>query len=727
MNRVVSSIGAQASTEPPPFRVKHFKRIVRLVCRNRGLLALGMLSTVVFACLHTISIGAAFPVFRILLEEEGLHSWVNRTVASQRLDMSIGVPTEDGSARITKIDSKSRTYAKGLRVGSLITDVQNRHVSELFRELAHGAVGSTVTVQTSLDSRTTEVQLELGELGWSMVSLRWSASLLGTNADTQRLETLKLLLFGLIGLVVAANVFRYIGEVLMARAVLEAMMQLRGDLYERTLHLPISFFAGQPTADLVGRFVQDIQEVQRGMLTLLSKFTREPLRAMFVLGLCLTLDWRMTLALLIVAPVTGLMFWRVGKRVKRSNRRLLQGYGEMIGALTASLQNLRVVKAYTAENHERERLKAVDRRVLRQQLSLAKLQAFVSPAMETVVVVAVSFLTLWLASRVLSHQMSISEFATLGLALAMVFDPLRKLTDVYVRVQRSTAGAERIFRILDHPVESEAKSGEIDLDELKGNIEFRNVCFTYSGADTPALKNVSLKIVKGETIALVGPNGCGKTTLISMIPRLLNPDSGSVLFDGVDLATSTLRSLRKQIGLVTQDAVVFAGTPIENIAYGQSEIDEDAVRDAARRASAEEFIEKIPGGFHAILAERGTSLSGGQRQRLAIARAIFRDAPILIFDEATSQVDSQSEWKIQKALQKFAEDRTTIIIAHRLSTIQFADRIVVMDNGRILDMGSKDELFDRCPLFRTLCETQGDDTPKKTDHGLDEAVQEHSS
>ncbi len=711
MNHTVSSIGAQANTQPARFRAKHFRRMVALACRRRALLAVGLLATVVFACLHTVSIGAAFPVFKILLEDEGLRGWSNRTVAGQRLGLVLATPSEAETLLVTKVGAETPAAEAGLRAGDRIQDGSARSIQRLLHDLAHVDVGTAVPIRVTAAGEGNApkvIQSHPDELDRSMWWLRWATSFVGDQAETDRMHVLKYLLVGLVLIVVLANIFRYIGEVFIAKAVLEAMMRLRGELYERTLHLPLSFFAGQATADLVGRFVQDIQEIQRGMLTLLSKFIREPLRAVFVLGLAFALDWRMTMTLLLVAPLTGLLFWRVGLRVKRSNRRLLQAYGEMIGTLTASLHNLRVVKAYTAEDRERERLRGVDVRVMNQQLRLAKLQAFVSPAMETVVVFVGSLLTVWLASRVLEHQMKISTFATLGIALTMVFDPLRKLTDVYVRVQRSTAGAERIFQVLDHPIESEDHPRHTDVGPLQNAIEFVNATYTYPGADAAALTGVNLAIRKGETVAFVGPNGCGKTTLVSMLPGLLVPDDGMVLYDGIDLRDATLKSLREQFGLVTQDAVVFAGTPAENIAYGQTHIDESAVRNAAKHASADEFIENIPGGFGAALAERGTSLSGGQRQRLAIARAIFRAAPILIFDEATSQVDSESELKIREAVQEFSQGRTTIIIAHRLSTIQFADRIVVMDAGRIIDSGTRNELFERCTLFRTLCETQFD-------------------
>ncbi len=710
MNPMLISVDAKAKTPKARFRARELRRIIALVFRYRVTLMFGLAATVAFACLHTASVGGAFPIFKLLLEEEGLQGWTDRTIAGARLGVHFAPPAADRRIALIGLDSDSLLYRQGLRPGNRVWDAQGRSAAELLSDLAHVGTGEAISVQTDSvtdsSSQPGSLTLQPGDLDASLGLLRWVASFIPGNADQDKFRTLMCLLAGLVALIVLGNVFRYFGEVLIAEAILRAMMRLRSDLYERTLHLPMSFFSGKPTSDLVGRFVQDIQEIQRGMLSFFSKFIREPLRAVFILGLALTLDWRLTLTVVVVTPLAVVVFWRIGRSVKKSNRKLLKAYGRMIGALTASLENLRVVKAYTAEDHERERLKEVDRVVLKQQVRLAKLQAFVSPAMETVAVFAGSILTLWIASRVLKHEIPVSNFATLGVALSVLFDPVRKLSDVYVRVMRSTAGAERVFQVIDQPIETELAPADIELKPLEKSIEYVNVTFTYPGAETPALQDINLSIRKGESVAIVGPNGCGKTTLASMLPRLFDPDVGKIRYDGVDIRKATLKSLRGQVGLVTQEAVVFSGTPIDNIAYGQTSVDQQGVRHAALQASADEFIQNIPGGYDASLAERGTTLSGGQRQRLAIARAIFRNAPILIFDEATSQIDSESELKIQTALREFAKHRTTLIIAHRLSTIQFANRIIMMDAGRILDTGTHAELFERCPLYRNLCETQ---------------------
>jgi ABC-type multidrug transport system fused ATPase/permease subunit len=708
MNPKLLSVEAQKPAPKQRFSLQEFRRILSLTWPYRRLLALGLLSTVVFAAFHTASIAGVFPALKVLLEQEGLLGWVDRTIAGKRLSMEFAQPTDTTALVVVRVDDDGEAFGQGIRGGDRIADVAGRPVPALLFDLATADTGSAVEVLVEPRGEQRRIELTLGEINTEHRLAHWAASVVSRRTDTpqDKLRTLALILGGLIVVVVLANVFRYFGEVLVAKAVLRSMIDLRARLYERTLHLPMSFFAAQPTADLVTRFVQDTQEIQRGMLTFFGKFIREPLRAVLILVVAFLLDWRITLTMIIVAPITVAIFWSVGRSVKKANRKLLRLYGDMIDALTTSLQSLRVVKAYTAEDHERARLRRVDLRMFKQQVKLAKLQAFVSPMIETLAVIAASIVTVWLASRVLQAELSVSKFVQLGFTLSMLFDPLRKLTDVYVRVQRSTAGAERIFRVIDQPIEVDLSTAQVELEPLTQSIDFVDVTFTYPGADTPALKGINLSIAQGETLAIVGPNGCGKTTLVSLLPRFFVPDSGEIRYDGVDIRQATLKSLRRQIGLVSQEAIVFAGTPIDNIAYGRDEPQRPRAEEAARKAHADEFISNLPGDYEADLGERGTTLSGGQRQRLVIARAVFRNAPILIFDEATSQIDTESEVKIQNAVQEFSRGRTTLIIAHRLSTIQFANRIVVMDEGRIIDTGTHKELFDRCPLYRSLCETQ---------------------
>ncbi len=702
-----------------PFRLRDFRRVLGLVRPHRKTLIRGLILTLFFATFHTLSVSGAFPVFKILLDKEGLSAWVDRIVAGERIGADL-VSVDGTGFRITGLHPDGPAAKAGILVKDQIFPSSGSDPTALTNELAAVAVGEKVSVRTRTRTGERLVSLQPRPAEAPFRFLRWAASFVPADTAQQKIRALAVVLAALVIAAVVANFCRYYGEVFVAKAVLRSLMDLRAVLYEHVLALPMSFFAAQPTADLVTRFVQDIQELQRGLITFFGKFIREPLRIAFLLSWAMLVDWRITLMALAVTPIVIAVFWVVGRKVKNANKKLLQAYGMMIGALTATLENLRVVKAYTAERQEQQRLDRVDRHMFRQQLKLAKLDAFTGPMMEILAVVAGSLVTVWLLSRVLNHELSLPKFVTLGVALSVLFDPLRKLSDVWVRIQRSLAAGERIFHVLEEPVESSLGKNGAELPPLRRAIELVNVSFIYPRSERPALQGINLTILAGETVALVGPNGSGKTTLMSLLLRFYDPTHGEIRFDGVDIRQVTLDSLRSQMSLVTQESVVFAGTPGENIAYGnaadpasigdgESEIGNQLngrVEDAARRAFADEFIRALPQGYEATLGERGSTLSGGQRQRLAIARAVYRDAPILIFDEATSQIDSESELRIQTALREFSKDRTTILIAHRLSTIQFATRIVVLDAGRILDQGTHTELLARCPLYRTLCETQ---------------------
>ncbi len=713
MSRAITRIQSESQNAPAKFSAPAFRRLLRMMWLFRGKFVLGLVCIVVYAALHTVSIGAAFPIFKLMLEQEGLQGWVERSVASHRLGGDLAQPDTPTSTtvRLTGVSGSGPLADLGAKRFDTVGGPEGGPIIAFLHEVASAPAGATVRISLKPAAEhgggaSAQHATPLRDADLRHTMMLKAAALVPAGDTESKIAALKTILLGLVLVVIATNIFRYLGEVLLSATVLHAMLLLREQLYDRALQLPMTWFAAERSSDMVSRFVTDIQEIQRGLIAFVGKFLREPIAAVFLLVAAFFVDWRITLVLLVVGPLAVGGFYLIGRKVKKFNRRLLEGFGMMIDALTTSLQNIRTVKAYTAEAQEAMRLDYVDRSMFRQQLRLAKLQAITTPVMETVAVIAGSILTIWFAGRVLGGELSLAKFLTLGAMLSMMFDPIRKLSDVYVRVMRSTAGAERIFHIIDAPIERDFSSGHEAVGPLRESITFESVHFTYPGAETPALRDIDLTIRHGETVAMVGPNGCGKTTLVSLIPRFFDPGAGVVRYDGRDLRQADLTQLRRQISLVSQEAVVFGGTPLQNIAYGDANPDEARARDAARRARAIDFIEQIPGGFSAALGERGTTLSGGQRQRLAIARAIYRDAPMLIFDEATSQIDTESERHIQAALREFAKGRTVIVIAHRLSTIQFADRIVVMDAGRIVDSGTHAELLKRCTFYRNLCETQ---------------------
>jgi subfamily B ATP-binding cassette protein MsbA len=377
----------------------------------------------------------------------------------------------------------------------------------------------------------------------------------------------------------------------------------------------------------------------------------------------------------------------------------------MLGKLQDVISAMKVVKVYNRQAYEKESFTAINLRLLRQQFKIAKLDSLAGPILETLGMIAGSVGLVFGAQWVYEGKMQPSEFFAFLIALGATAESLRKTSDVWNRIQQANAAAERVYSVIDQRPEAEAPDA-FELEPLEDKIEFTDVVFTYPNAKTPTLKGINLSIQAGHNVAIVGPNGSGKTTLANLIPRFYDPDSGRVLIDGKDIRDATLVSLRNQIGLVTQNVVTFNDTILANIAYGRSDASKKEIIAAAKRAYAHEFISPLPNGYNTVIGEHGAGLSGGQLQRIVIARAILKDPAILIFDEATSHVDADSEAKIHAAIEKIMNDRTSIIIAHRFSTVINADVIVVMNDGQIIAQGQHEELIQSCQLYQSLYETQ---------------------
>ncbi len=705
-----------------------FRRMLSLSWPHRRFIIIGVLASAVYAVLHTVGIFGMLPVLKVMLTDEGLHGWVDLSTANERLGVKLRVERKD-EIIIDKLPSSSALSSNGYRAldaivayrivapeesGSSDIALQPAVGFEFIEKIrnAESGAGIILSVRSTGDtpkaSKPTKVNLK--DVSWKQNLInRLVAIVPRAKTADEKIVTLVWVLSGVVLIVIISNVARFFSQYYIAIGVLRAVMDLRRTLYRKVLRLPMSFF-GQETSDIVSRFVQDAQEIQRGLIAVFGKMLREPLKAICILSGALYFNAAMTITMLVVGPVIVLIFWAVGRKIRKANKRLLRSYGIMIGALSTTLSAIGVVKAYNAENIERKHLWQIDRKMFRHQLRIAKLEAIMRPALEVLGILGIAIVVMWFGSQLFNGKIQLDEFTQLLLALGMLLDPLRKVADVYPRVMRSSAGAARIYSVIDSPEEVELAQGAVTLNHLAEKIEFRDISFTYPGTEVQTLKNVSITINKGETVAIVGPNGSGKTTLTKLLVRFYDPDSGEILFDGTQISQAQLRSLRQQISMVSQDPVVFAMTIAENIAYGARNSNRELVIDAARRAHADEFIRNKPNAYDEMVGEQGSTLSGGQRQRICIARAMMRNAPILIFDEATSQIDSESEQQIQDAVKEFATGRTTILIAHRLSTIRFANRIIVMNEGKLADVGTHEELLSRCPLYATICQTQLIDT-----------------
>ncbi|MHC4521462.1 MAG: ABC transporter ATP-binding protein, partial [Planctomycetota bacterium] len=493
----------------------------------------------------------------------------------------------------------------------------------------------------------------------------------------------------------------YVGQ----KIVQTAITEMRQDVFAHLTQMPISIFAKERPSDTISRIMRDTATMTAAIKVMLGKALREPMNALFMLGAAMFLNWQLALVFLCGAPFVIAVLGSFGRKMKKATRHSLEAGAQMLAKLQEAVAGLRVVKVYNREEYEQQQFQAINNRLLKQLLRMSKVDAATHPVLEVLGMLAGAAAIIIGMAWVTGGNLEGPEFLALLALLGGAAEAVRKTSDIWNKIQQANAAAERVFSVMDSPTELE-KPGAAPLPPAKGNVVFRNVVFTYPGAEQATLQGVSLTVTAGHNVAIVGPNGSGKTTLANLLPRFYDPDAGQILIDGHDIAGVTLQSLRAQIGMVTQQTITFNDTIAANIAYGRHDTTQEEIITAAERAFAHEFVSQLPEGYDTVIGEHGVGLSGGQLQRIVIARAILNDPAILIFDEATSQVDADSEAKIHKAIEKVMQDRTTFIIAHRFSTVVAADVIVVMDGGQIVAQGQHEELMQTCRIYQGLYETQ---------------------
>ncbi len=487
---------------------------------------------------------------------------------------------------------------------------------------------------------------------------------------------------------------------------------IRRDAFHKVLHMPLKDIVLGGPSDAISRIMQDTAAISGGFNALLSKAVSQVAKGLGALVAAFFIDWRLAGLALAVGPVLFVIIRKLGKRIRRASKAALVAQSGLYHAAAESLQGLRVVKVHTTERYEAGRFHRMNKEAMRELNRVRTARALASPLVEALTLFAIAGLTLIAINNIRVGVIEASSVIQVIVALGAAGASFKPLTGLVNDVQASAAAAERLSELMKGPTESGHEASLPKLPRHQHSVAFDQVTFTYPTAPRPALDAVSISISHGETVAVVGPNGSGKTTLLALVPRLFDPDMGPegrrgrVLIDGQDISRFSVRSLRRQIGVVTQETVLFKGTIRHNIAYGAEAATEAAIIAAAKRARAHDFIAALPQGYDSMVAEQGLTLSGGQRQRIAIARAILRDPAILILDEATSMIDADSEAQIAEALAEFAKGRTSLIVAHRLSTVLSADRIIVMDQGRVVDVGTHAELLQRCGVYRLIADRQ---------------------
>jgi subfamily B ATP-binding cassette protein MsbA len=488
----------------------------------------------------------------------------------------------------------------------------------------------------------------------------------------------------------------YLSTFLMTDIGQRVVRDLRDRLFRHILDQSAGFFSHHSSGRLMSHITNDVNQVQQAVSETVGDLTREGLSLVGFAGLLFFLDWRLALVAVTGAPVVIYPLVKFGKRIRSTTRRSQEELEHLSHVTAEAFTGHRIVKAFGAEGHEETRFRGASQRLYRTNLKVTSTVAVLPPMMELLGGLAVVAL-IWYGSREIAlGTLTTGEFGAFIAAAFMMYGPTKKLSRVNASLQQAIAASERIFRLLDEHSEVKERPGAVPLDGLKRDIEFRGVGFAYDdGAGKQILRDVSFTVRAGQMVAIVGLSGAGKTTLVNLIPRFYDVTSGAILIDGVDIRDVTLKSLRAQVGMVTQETVLFDDTVGANIAYGSPNATREDIEQAARAAHADDFISAMPARYETRIGERGQKLSGGQRQRLAIARALLKNSPILILDEATSSLDAQSELLVQGALQNLMRNRTSFVIAHRLSTVRRADAIVVLERGRIAEVGRHDELLAR--------------------------------
>ncbi len=518
-----------------------------------------------------------------------------------------------------------------------------------------------------------------------------------------RFDGVLFILIGIGCLTVVGGFANFLHQYISAWIAVHVVAEVREESFAHVLGMELGRVLRSGASEFVSRIIRDAEALQAGLTVLMGKSVAQLTKGIAAFCVACVFDYRLVIIAILVLPILAIILHQIGRRVRKGTKESLSAQQEILRISSEAVQGLRAVKVNTAEKSVQETFQEINKKVVKANMRVRVVRAFSSPLMEILAIVILGTLAGIAAKSIINGTLEFDKFLLSIGALAVAGSALRPLTGLVTEIQSADAPADRLLQILDLPLEDERERKPIG--RHSDSVVFEGVTFSYSNDLKPAINNFSITIPHGQRVAIVGPNGCGKTTLVSLLPRLLRPQEGSISIDGQDIATVDLHSLRHQLGVVTQETVLFRGTIEENIRFGFDASREEVER-AAMQAHAKEFIDRMDSGYDAEVYEHGNSLSGGQRQRLAIARALLRDPSILIFDEATSQIDSESEALINDTLETFCDGRTVLLIAHRLSTVQSADRIVVLEHGKLIGDGTHEQLLKSCNLYRRLAETQ---------------------
>jgi len=524
--------------------------------------------------------------------------------------------------------------------------------------------------------------------------------------DSQ-LASLRHLCLIIFGVFLFKNVFLYIKNILVSYVQFSLIVRIRNMLYRHIHTLSMSYFNRKKSGELTSIMMNDVNVMQEAFTTTFQKLLVEPLNILFFGTILFIIDWKLSLVALLTLPLAGFLYVSVGVSIRRKSKRIQEKIASIMHILTEVLYSIRVIKAFVTKRYEIQKFEKEGNRYFHLLFRRAKLDNLATPINE-IIGVLIGVVLLWYGGMqvIQTETLTSEDFLRFILVLFAMLAPIKTLGTVNITIQNSLAAAERVFNILDSKPDINDKPDAKEIESFSEEIRFDNVSFDYGEESAPVLKNVSFSISKGSVVALVGASGAGKSTIADLIPRFYDTTSGYVKIDGEDIREIKLESLRRMMGIVSQEIILFNDTVKQNIAYGQEEIKDSNIISAAKAANAMGFIEELPNGLDTIIGERGVKISGGQKQRLSIARAIIKNPPLLILDEATSSLDTESEKLVQEAIEKLMKDRTVLVIAHRLSTVKNADNIIVLEQGKIIEKGNHVELIDKKGKYSELYAVQ---------------------
>jgi subfamily B ATP-binding cassette protein MsbA len=522
----------------------------------------------------------------------------------------------------------------------------------------------------------------------------------------QNEKMLKIIPFALVAIFLIKGLGRFFQSTTMKSLGQRIIANLRSDLYKHIQNLSLSFFHKNHSANLMSRITNDISRLSDITTYVVADFFRQVFTVIGLLILIFWRDWRLSLTYLIAAPAVVYPIYTISNKLRKISKDSQIKIAHLNTILHETFAGVKIVKAFSMEDYERKKFDKENNRLYKLERKRIKNDEILSPLMETMGAVGMAFVIWFGGWSVMQGTTTPGAFMSFLAAVAMLYGPMRKLGRMNGTFQKGMAAGERVFEVFDSQPEITDKEGAKEFSGISSALEYKNLSFRYNGNEAMVLKDINLKVKAGEVIALVGLSGAGKTTMLDLIPRFYDVTEGNLLFDGVEVSDLKVASLRKQIGIVTQETILFNDTIYNNITYGSLDATEEQVVEAAKQAYAHDFISELPGQYQNTIGERGVGLSGGQKKRLTIARAFLKNPSILIFDEATSELDSESEKLVQKALENLMRGKTTFIIAHRLSTVRGADRIIVIDEGQIVEQGTHPELMEKKGIYKRLCDNQ---------------------